>query len=217
MELRVDDITHVIQLSVAPVFLLTSIATMINAMNTRLSRIVDRDLPRVRSGLPALKERTVREGDHRVNDKIGGRILEKSRTAFIRDGNLQLLSLEFTKLDDGCLGINSKGKIRDLPISIRRETGLDAIHIFSIRNLRVVTLLCIPNGTIKDVIDGRMCDLTLGVEDVIECWPRKFLLGAKLAHHISIRVEDFVLGVRNITKLEEARKNLIEITITIRG
>ena len=41
MELRVD-ITHVIQLSVAPVFLLTSIATMINAMNTRLSRIVDR-------------------------------------------------------------------------------------------------------------------------------------------------------------------------------
>ena len=42
MELRVDDITHVIQLSVAPVFLLTSIATMINAMNTRLSRIVDR-------------------------------------------------------------------------------------------------------------------------------------------------------------------------------
>lgn len=42
MELRVDNITHVIQLSVAPVFLLTSIATMINAMNTRLSRIVDR-------------------------------------------------------------------------------------------------------------------------------------------------------------------------------
>ena len=42
MELRVDDITHVIQLSVAPVLLLTSIATMINAMNTRLSRIVDR-------------------------------------------------------------------------------------------------------------------------------------------------------------------------------
>ncbi len=41
-ELRVDDITNVIQLSVAPVFLLTSIATMINAMNTRLSRIVDR-------------------------------------------------------------------------------------------------------------------------------------------------------------------------------
>lgn len=42
MELRVDAITHAIQPSVAPVFLLTSIATMINAMNMRLSRIVDR-------------------------------------------------------------------------------------------------------------------------------------------------------------------------------
>lgn len=42
MELHVNDISHVIQLSVAPVFLLTSIATMINAMNTRLGRIVDR-------------------------------------------------------------------------------------------------------------------------------------------------------------------------------
>ncbi|MDR1368255.1 MAG: DUF2721 domain-containing protein [Candidatus Accumulibacter sp.] len=34
--------SHVIQLSVAPVFLLTAVATMINAMNTRLGRIVDR-------------------------------------------------------------------------------------------------------------------------------------------------------------------------------
>ncbi len=42
MQFQVDDIAHVIQLSVAPVFLLTSIATIINAMNTRLSRIVDR-------------------------------------------------------------------------------------------------------------------------------------------------------------------------------
>jgi uncharacterized membrane protein (DUF485 family) len=38
----ITDITHVIQLAVAPVFLLTAIATLINAMNTRLSRIVDR-------------------------------------------------------------------------------------------------------------------------------------------------------------------------------
>lgn len=36
------DITHVIQLAVAPVFLLTAIATLINAMNGRLGRIVDR-------------------------------------------------------------------------------------------------------------------------------------------------------------------------------
>lgn len=42
METHVIDISRVIQLSVAPVFLLTAIATMINAMNTRLGRIVDR-------------------------------------------------------------------------------------------------------------------------------------------------------------------------------
>ena len=38
----IQSISHVIQLSVAPVFLLTAVATMINAMNTRLGRIVDR-------------------------------------------------------------------------------------------------------------------------------------------------------------------------------
>ncbi|MFC5301127.1 DUF2721 domain-containing protein [Azospira restricta] len=37
-----SDIAHVIQLAVAPVFLLTAIATLINAMNGRLGRIVDR-------------------------------------------------------------------------------------------------------------------------------------------------------------------------------
>ena len=42
VEAHVLDISHVIQLSVAPVFLLTAIATMINAMNSRLGRIVDR-------------------------------------------------------------------------------------------------------------------------------------------------------------------------------
>ena len=42
MESHILDISHVIQLSVAPVFLLTAIATMINAMNSRLGRIVDR-------------------------------------------------------------------------------------------------------------------------------------------------------------------------------
>jgi hypothetical protein len=36
------DISHVIQLSVAPVFLLTSIGTILGVMSTRLARIVDR-------------------------------------------------------------------------------------------------------------------------------------------------------------------------------
>jgi len=42
MEPNLTDISHVIQLAVAPVFLLTAIATLINALNTRLGRTVDR-------------------------------------------------------------------------------------------------------------------------------------------------------------------------------
>lgn len=36
------DISHVIQLAVAPVFLLTAVATLISSLNVRLGRIVDR-------------------------------------------------------------------------------------------------------------------------------------------------------------------------------
>ena len=42
MKSHITDMSRVIQLAVAPVFLLTAIATMITAMNTRLGRIVDR-------------------------------------------------------------------------------------------------------------------------------------------------------------------------------
>ncbi len=42
MQPNITDITHVIQLSVAPVFLLTAIATIIMTLNVRLGRIVDR-------------------------------------------------------------------------------------------------------------------------------------------------------------------------------
>lgn len=42
MDAQITDVSRVIQLAVAPVFLLTGIATLINAMNTRLGRIVDR-------------------------------------------------------------------------------------------------------------------------------------------------------------------------------
>jgi hypothetical protein len=37
-----DEIAHVIQLSVAPVFLLTGVATLLNVLSGRLARIVDR-------------------------------------------------------------------------------------------------------------------------------------------------------------------------------
>lgn len=42
METHLGDIARVIQLAVAPVFLLTAVATLINAFNQRLGRIVDR-------------------------------------------------------------------------------------------------------------------------------------------------------------------------------
>lgn len=42
MEPHITDITHAIQLAVAPVFLLTAIATLINVLNARLSRSIDR-------------------------------------------------------------------------------------------------------------------------------------------------------------------------------
>lgn len=42
MESHITDITRVIQLAVAPVFLLTAVATLITALNNRLGRIVDR-------------------------------------------------------------------------------------------------------------------------------------------------------------------------------
>jgi len=42
MGYQLADITHVIQLAVAPVFLLTALGTIITALNSRLGRIVDR-------------------------------------------------------------------------------------------------------------------------------------------------------------------------------
>ncbi|HEY7724829.1 MAG TPA: DUF2721 domain-containing protein [Anaeromyxobacteraceae bacterium] len=41
-ESPIADVTHVIQLSVAPVFLLTAIGTILNVLSARLSRVVDR-------------------------------------------------------------------------------------------------------------------------------------------------------------------------------
>jgi hypothetical protein len=39
---RIADITHVIQLAIAPVFLLTAVGTIITALTNRLARAVDR-------------------------------------------------------------------------------------------------------------------------------------------------------------------------------
>jgi hypothetical protein len=42
MPAPLEDLSHVIQLSVAPVFLLTAVGTILSVLSTRLGRIVDR-------------------------------------------------------------------------------------------------------------------------------------------------------------------------------
>lgn len=64
METHITDIAHVIQLSVAPVFLLTAISTLIGAMNTRLGRIIDRR--RVVTEAHAGKEMTPEDSEELV-------------------------------------------------------------------------------------------------------------------------------------------------------
>jgi hypothetical protein len=39
---QIDDIAHLIQLSIAPVFLLTGVGTLLNVLSGRLARIIDR-------------------------------------------------------------------------------------------------------------------------------------------------------------------------------
>ena len=51
---HITDITHAIQLAVAPVFLMTAIATLINVLNARLGRTIDRrrSVEKMRHELP---------------------------------------------------------------------------------------------------------------------------------------------------------------------
>ena len=55
LEPHIPEIANVIQLAVAPVFMLTAIGTLINALNSRLGRAVDRRrvLESTLAGLPA--------------------------------------------------------------------------------------------------------------------------------------------------------------------
>jgi Protein of unknown function (DUF2721) len=57
MEADITDITRVIQLAVAPVFLLTAIGTILGALNVRLGRVVDR-------------RRVVQERLHSLNEEM---------------------------------------------------------------------------------------------------------------------------------------------------
>lgn len=67
-----DDITHVIQLSIAPVFLLTAIAGFVNALLGRLGRSIDRRRI-VDELLPAYQEDTGTRANMEFELKLLGR------------------------------------------------------------------------------------------------------------------------------------------------
>lgn len=74
---HISDISDVIRLAVAPVFLLTAIATMINSMNTRLSRIVDRR---------RLLQDRIKNADPERAEEIEGemkRLIHRSRLVYL--------------------------------------------------------------------------------------------------------------------------------------
>ncbi len=83
MEAHLSDITRVIQLSVAPAFLLVAMGTLINILATRLARIVDR-------------RRVVQE---RLCTLIGEDVAEQQeRAQLIRRGNLIYFAMLFAVL-----------------------------------------------------------------------------------------------------------------------
>lgn len=59
MDASIDAITNNIQLALAPVFLLTAVATLINAISTRLARSVDR----MRAILQKIQEGAIQDPD----------------------------------------------------------------------------------------------------------------------------------------------------------
>ena len=75
---HVTDVTRIIQLAVAPVFLLTAIGTILSALNNRLGRIVDRRRvleERLRKGLS--------EGEQPAKDDVGELTLLARRISLI--------------------------------------------------------------------------------------------------------------------------------------
>ena len=65
MEIQLTNISHIIQLAIAPVFLLTGVGTKLSVLTSRLSRVIDRSR--------ALQERirqNPKENDAVVNDEL---------------------------------------------------------------------------------------------------------------------------------------------------
>lgn len=78
MEAHVTDIARIIQLAVAPVFLLTAIGTILSALNNRLGRIVDR-----RRLLEDRTRKLIAEGGEAAKEDIGELALLAQRIGLI--------------------------------------------------------------------------------------------------------------------------------------
>jgi hypothetical protein len=87
MDGSIDTITNNIQLALAPVFLLTAIATLLNAISTRLARTVDR----MRSIQQRLHE------DEYINPAVRQHMIGESKEARLR-GKLCITAIFFNVL-----------------------------------------------------------------------------------------------------------------------
>ena len=94
MDVSIDEITNNIQLALAPVFLLTAVATLINAISSRLARSVDR--------LRYIQHR-IQEGD--IQDQvILAHMMKEANEAKIR-GRLCTAAIFFHFLSGGFISL----------------------------------------------------------------------------------------------------------------
>ena len=86
----ITDITHVIQLAVAPVFLLTAVGTIITALTNRLGRAIDRRRVVVR-----LRQRG---GDPHRDGVVVEPLLQQLAPAYVDAGKVQVTFHNFAFL-----------------------------------------------------------------------------------------------------------------------
>jgi hypothetical protein len=79
-----DDVAHVIQVSLAPAFLLTALATLLNVFSTRLARIADK---------VNAADREMRDADTRTACEIAIRLSFLRRRSVLLDGAVVLACL----------------------------------------------------------------------------------------------------------------------------
>lgn len=98
MDVSIDAITNNIQLALAPVFLLTAVATLINAISTRLARTVDR----MRSIQQAIHREDIKDADvlkHMHKEAEEAKIRGRLCTAAIFFDVLSGVFISFTVLE----------------------------------------------------------------------------------------------------------------------